>query len=71
MAEFTSRAIDSLGIQGPLSVEGIDRSMGRENEERDAVLQSCDSAYYAKAGDLAGPLLEYIKARKGKIILHK
>ncbi len=71
VAKLTAQAIDSLGIKEPLNVEAIDRSMGQENEERDAVLQNCDSAYYAKAGDLADPLLEYIKAHKEKIILHR
>ncbi len=68
-AELTQQAIDHLGIEGPISVEAIDRVMEEENEERDENLGECDNRYYEVAGDLADPLLEFIKSNRDKIIL--
>jgi hypothetical protein len=66
-ADLTNRAISSLGIKGPLTTESIDRAMSEENEERKKILQACDDRYYQTAGDLANPLLEFIKANSEKI----
>jgi len=68
-AKLTKEAIDILGIEGPITVEAIDRVMEKENEERDEKLGECDDRYYEMAGDLAGPLLEFIKSNKDKITL--
>jgi len=66
---LTRRAIDALGIEGPLTVDAIDRAMERESEERDDALAECDDRYYELAGDLADPLFAYIKANRARITL--
>jgi hypothetical protein len=68
-AQLTQQAIDTLGIKGQVTVEAIDRVMEEENNERDKKLEQCDERYYKVAGDLAGPLLEFIKSNKAKITL--
>ena len=68
-ADLTQEAIDILGIEAPITVEAIDHEMQKENGERDQKLFECDDRYYQTAGDLAGPLLEFIKSNKYKITL--
>jgi hypothetical protein len=68
-AELTSRAINSLGIEGEYTGEIIDNAMNMENEERTKILNDCSNEYYKVAGDLAEPLLIFIKTNRGKIIL--
>ena len=68
-ATLTQRAIDSLGLEGTITVDAIERAMDDDNEERDNRLDECDDQYYEKAGDLAGPLLEFIKQNKVNINL--
>lgn len=69
-AELTQQAIDILGIKGPITIDAIDSVMEEENEERDKRLSECDDRYYKVAGDLAGPLLEFIKINSSKITLN-
>jgi hypothetical protein len=45
-------------------VEAIDSVMKDDSDERDEKLGECDRRYYEVAGDLAGPLLEFIKRNK-------
>jgi hypothetical protein len=68
-ANLTQEALDILGIEGPITVEAIDRVMQHENEDRDHRLAACDSRYYESVGDLAGPLLDFIKSNRDKIDL--
>lgn len=68
-AALTQHAIDILGIEGPVTVEAIDRVMEEENEARDQKLGDCDDRYYEAAEDLAFPLLEFIKNNRDKITL--
>ena len=42
-----------------------------EDEDRDEKLNDLDNRYYEIAGDLAGPLLEFIKSNKNKINLQE
>lgn len=66
-ALLTRQAIDALGIEGQVTVEAIDRVMDDDSDERDERLGECDERYYEVVGDLAGPLLEFIKRNKDKI----
>lgn len=68
-AQLTQRAIEALGIEGPVTIAAIDRVMENEDSERDDKLGACDEHYFDVAGDLAGPLLEFIKGNKDKITL--
>ncbi len=68
-AKLTQKAIDTLGIARSVTVEAVDRVMEQENTGRDEKLGECDDRYYEMAGDLAGPLLEFIKSNRDRIIL--
>lgn len=68
-AAITQRAIDALGIEGTITVDAIECAMEEDDEDRDDRLNECDDQYYEKAGDLAGPLLEFIKNNSDKINL--
>jgi hypothetical protein len=70
VAELTSRAMSCLGIESENSQEAIDHAMAEENEQRTKILHECDNEYYTKAGDLAGPLLIFIKANRKNIIIN-
>lgn len=71
VALLTQQAIEALGIEGPVTVEVIDRVMDEESEERDEKLAECDERYYEVAGDLAGPLLEYVKKNRDRIMVKR
>jgi hypothetical protein len=68
-AELTKLAIDALGIGGAITVEAIDQEIYEENAERDAKLTECDAEYYDVVGDLSGPLFEFIKRNRDKVVL--
>jgi len=68
-AKLTQEAIDLLGIEGPLTVETVERVMEEADEALEERLGECDERYYQVAGDLAGPLLEFIKRHSDKITL--
>ena len=68
-AAITRDAINALGIQGPLTIEAIDRVMEVENEERDEKLDACDHRFADIAGDLARLLLQYIRNNSSEINL--
>ena len=67
VAILTQRAIDSLGIEGPITVNNVQDAISKNNEGRDNILDECDQEYYAKADGLAIPLFEFIKKNKDKI----
>jgi hypothetical protein len=69
VATVTEEAISALGVSSPVTAGAINQATGEDDEERDARLDECDAQYYAVAGDLAGPLLEYIKRNRDKIDL--
>jgi hypothetical protein len=66
-ANLTQEAIDALKIEGELTPENIEEAILREDEQRDNTLSHCDERYYQRVGDMAGPLLEFIKTNKSKI----
>jgi len=68
-AQLTQQAIDILAIDGPVTIEAIDRVMEEQDEERDQKLGACDVRYFKEAGDLSGSMLEFIKRNKDKITL--
>lgn len=70
VAKLTRHAIDCLGIKGPVSVDAVERVMERESDAREERLEECDDRYCDIAGDLAGPLLEFIKRNRNKITLN-
>jgi hypothetical protein len=69
-AKLTQQAIDILGIEGPIKIDAIDRSMDRKDDLRDRKLAECDERYYEIAGDLVTPLFEFIKKNRGRIKLN-
>jgi len=69
VAELTQLAIDMLGINGPITVDAIDCVMENESDELEERLDVCDEQYYKVAGDLSGPLFEFIKANRDEITL--
>jgi hypothetical protein len=69
VAAVTEEAIGALRVCSPVTAAAISEAMGEDDEERNAKLDACDAQYYAVAGDLAGPLLEYIKRNRDKIDL--
>ena len=68
-AKLTQQAIDILRIDGPPTVEKIDRVMDNFDERREKRLGELDDRYYETAGDLADPLFEFIKSNRDKISL--
>ncbi len=69
VASITRRAIEALGIDGPLTPEAVVSAVEVDNGDRDDLLSECDQAYYGSAGDLARPLLGFIKANVQEISL--
>lgn len=69
VAELTQQAINILGIEGPITIEAIDSVMQTENEQRVENLGECYDQYSKLAGDLAGPLFEFIKSKRDQITL--
>jgi hypothetical protein len=67
VAELTRKAIGILGVEAPVTIGAIDRAMDDPSDERDDQLTECDEHYYAVAGDLAGPLFDFIKSNRDKI----
>ncbi len=68
-AQLTQRAIDVLGIDGPLTAESIEAALDVDDEAQEDALGECDDAYYQFEEDLAGPLLAFIKSHQDQIRL--
>ena len=68
VATITQRAVDVLGVD-PLTTEGVEAAVDDDDEQRDEHLNAVDEAYYASAGDLAAPLLAYIRAHQSDIVI--
>ena len=69
VAALTQRAIDTLSIVGPVTPKAVEAEMDRDDVGRDERLAACDEEYYASAGDLAGPVLAYVRANQDRIVL--
>jgi hypothetical protein len=69
VAELTGRAIAELAIEGRLTHEAVSSGIDRDDDERDRRLSRCDSAYYQSAGDLAEPVLDFIRSHQDQIAL--
>ena len=66
VARLTQQAIQALGLK-QVTIDSIDTEMQSTNEQRDEKLGEYDKQYYSVAGDLAGPLLSFIKENKERI----
>ena len=69
VADLTRSAIDAIGIDGPITANAIESAMDEENDARDDRLEALDRLYYDLAGDLADPLLAFIKSNRDQITL--
>ena len=74
IAVVTQAAIDSLKIEGPLTVEAIDQVLDLDNREQRAKLSECEDRFYAIAYPPAEDLLNvslwnFIKANRDKIVV--
>ena len=63
-AAITQRALAALAPGTPLTPEGLEEEMLREDEARDAQLDACDQAYYAAEEDIAAALFAYLQANR-------
>jgi len=68
-AALTQEAIDALGLKNGLTAEAVERVMREDNLEREGRLEELTNRYFDVAGDLAEPLLEYVKRNRERIIL--
>jgi hypothetical protein len=69
VADLTRRAIEALGIDGPVTEHSVASAVEDEDDDRDERLSEFDSAYCTFAGDLAEPILTFIKANRTEISL--
>jgi Domain of unknown function (DUF4375) len=69
VAALTRSAISVLKIEGPITAEAVESAMEEEDDERDDRLDDLDQAYQQTAGDLADPLLAFIKTHRDQITL--
>jgi hypothetical protein len=71
VADLAQVAIDALAIDGPITASAIESAMDEENHARNKRLDALDRQYYKKAGDLAQPLLAFIKSNRDQITLFR
>jgi hypothetical protein len=69
VADLARSAIEAVDIEGPITPNAIASAMDEENDARDDRLDALDRRYYEIAGDLADPLLEFIKSNRDQINL--
>ena len=69
VAQLTRRAIEALRIDEPLTEETVVSAADEEDDDRDDRLNECDSRYYESAGDLADPLLAFIRSNADQITI--
>jgi hypothetical protein len=69
VADLTRAAITLLKIDGPITSEAVESAMEDEDDDRVDRLNDLDRAYYETAGDLADPLLAFIKTNRDQIEL--
>ena len=69
VARLTEQAFNILGVEVGSSEATIsDAAAGLDGDAEEA-LNNCDASYYRVAGDLAGPLLDFINRHRGRIVL--
>lgn len=66
-AALTQEAIAALGVSGSLTPDAIQRAIEEDNPNREERLEECTNRYFQVAGDLAAPLMEYIKGNRSRI----
>jgi hypothetical protein len=71
VADLARAAIEALDLDGPITASAIESAMDEENDARDKRLDALDRRYYKKAGDLAEPLLAFIKSNRDQITLFR
>jgi hypothetical protein len=71
VADVARAAIEALDIDGPITASAVESAMDEENYARDKRLDALDRRYYKKAGDLAEPLLAFIKSNRDQITLFR
>jgi Domain of unknown function (DUF4375) len=70
-ARLTKRAIDIVGVDPtPPRSHSYQNAIAERTPEQDAALGRCDTEYYRVVGDLAGPLFQFIKSERGRIVLN-
>jgi hypothetical protein len=69
VADLARAAIEALDLDGPITASAIESAMDLEDDARDKRLDALDRRYYKKAGDLAEPLLAFIKSNRDQIKL--
>ena len=71
VAEIAEAAIGALGIKGKVTAKAVETAINHEDEDdvMDERLNQLDERYYQTAGDLADPLLAFIKTNLDQIVV--
>lgn len=69
VADLARSAIEALEIDGPITASAIESAVDQDNDARDNRLDALDQIYYDLSGDLADPLLAFIKSNRDQITL--
>jgi hypothetical protein len=69
VAAMVDSAIASLALPGDIAAGAVVAAMERDDDLRSARLAALDTAYFKDAGDLAEPLLAFIRSRRDDIML--
>ena len=69
VAEIAAEAIAALRLSGGPTPDAVAAAMEIDDEERDERLGHLDERYYDTAGDLADPLLAYIRGAIASVVL--
>ena len=68
-ADLTDEALSALELPGPASTQNLARVLASASVSIGEKLKVCDERYFADVGDLAGPLLEFIRVNVDSISL--
>src|SRR6266436_4791635 len=68
-ARLTKRAIHIVGVDPTTRSHSYQNAIAELTPEQDEALGRCDTEYYRVVGDLAGPLFQFIKSERGRIVL--
>ena len=69
VAEIAAAAIAALRLSGDPTPDAVAAAMDVDDDDRDDRLGRLDDRYYATAGDLADPLMAYIRGATDEIVL--
>jgi hypothetical protein len=71
VAEIAESAIAALGIKGRVTANAVEKAISVDDEDdvMEERLNKFDQRYYETAGDLADPLLAFIKAHLDQIVV--